>query len=156
MATELESALGGVYSVMSVEFQLPLVKLVMNQMQKAGEIDALPQKSVEPVIVTGIEALGRSHELMRLTQGVQMAVAILGPEIVARRLKDGALISKIFTGTGVDADGLLKTDEEMAAEMQQAQQQATIEKLGGPAIKAFTDGSIANAQIQSQKEQATE
>ena len=35
MASQLETALGGVYSLLSQEFQLPLVQLLMKRMSKA-------------------------------------------------------------------------------------------------------------------------
>jgi len=59
MAEQLETSMGGIYSLLSQEFQLPLVSVLMKRMQQNKEIPALPKNSVKPTIITGIEALGR-------------------------------------------------------------------------------------------------
>jgi len=66
VAQELESTLGGVFSVLSQELQLPIVELVMHYLAAAGKIAKLPPKAVRPTIVTGIEALGRGQELNKM------------------------------------------------------------------------------------------
>ena len=66
VANELEQTLGGAYSVMSAEFQLPLVQLLIAQLEATDKLPKLPKDVVSPTIVTGIDALGRSQELMRL------------------------------------------------------------------------------------------
>lgn len=79
VASELEDTLGGVYSVMSSEFQLPLVTLLFFQMQKAGKLPALPKGAVEPIIVTGIDALGRNRQSQALDELLRDAVEMFGP-----------------------------------------------------------------------------
>jgi len=64
MAQELETALGGVYSILSQEFQLPLINLLLNSLQKQGKMPKMPKDSVKPTVVTGIEALGRGRHLV--------------------------------------------------------------------------------------------
>ena len=66
MANELETALSGVYSLLSVEFQLPLVSVLIKRMQSKGQIPAIPKGAVRPVIVTGTAALGRGNDLQKL------------------------------------------------------------------------------------------
>ena len=43
MAQELETALGGVYSILSQEFQMPLVKLILNNLQSQGKMPKMPK-----------------------------------------------------------------------------------------------------------------
>ena len=43
MAQELETALGGIYSVLSQEFQVPLVNLLLAKMQKEGKMPKFPK-----------------------------------------------------------------------------------------------------------------
>jgi hypothetical protein len=59
MAQELETALGGVYSILSQEFQVPLVKLLLAKLEANGKMPKMPKDSIKPQIVTGLEALGR-------------------------------------------------------------------------------------------------
>ena len=68
MAEQLETSMGGIYSLLSMEFQLPLVKLLMKRMSQTKEIPALPKGSVKPTIITGIEALGRGNDLQKLRE----------------------------------------------------------------------------------------
>jgi len=71
IANELEDTLGGVYSILGAEFQLPFAKLVMARMQKTGKVPALPKGMVEPVIITGMEALGRQADMTKMDMFTQ-------------------------------------------------------------------------------------
>ena len=66
MAQELETALGGVYSILSQEFQLPLVRLLLHRLESTGKMPKMPKDSIKPQIVTGLEALGRGQDLNKL------------------------------------------------------------------------------------------
>jgi hypothetical protein len=137
MAGELEDALGGVYSILSQEFQLPLVNRIMFQMERQGRLPVLPKGVVRPTITTGLEALGRGHDLNKLDVFLQRIVQ-LGPEGL-QRLNMGDLILRVGTSLGIDMAGLIKSDEQIAMEMQQAQMQQMIEKLGPKAMEVASD-----------------
>jgi hypothetical protein len=126
MAQQLETSMGGVYSLLSQEFQLPLVNVLMKRMQQAKEIPTLPKGSVEPVIITGIEALGRGNDLQKLREFVMeiMNVAQVNPQI-AKALNTQDLVTRIATGLGIDVEGLIKNPDELQAEQEamMAQQQ---------------------------------
>lgn len=125
MAGELEAALGGIYSILSQEFQLPLVNRIMFAMERKKKLPVLPKGTVKPVIVTGMEALGRGNDMTKLNTFFQGAVQIaqLPPEIN----KPDALM-RLGTSLGIDMKGLVKTPEEIAAEQQQAQQMAMMQQ----------------------------
>jgi len=135
MANELESALGGIYSILSQEFQLPLVKRLMFQMERQKRLPTLPEGVVQPVIVTGLEALGRGNDLSKLQMFFEAAASIaqLPPEIV----KSDALL-RTGAALGIDMKGLVKSEEELQEEMMMAQQQAmmsqVVDKGTGPAV----------------------
>jgi hypothetical protein len=135
MAQELEDALGGVYSVLALEFQLPLVQRLLARLQKANKIPALPKK-VRPVIVTGLEALSRGHELSKLDTFIRGAIEFFGPEIASRHFDMPALLLKRATAIGVDAKQILKSPEQLAEERNQAAAMELAQKLGPPAIGA--------------------
>ena len=125
MANELESALGGIYSILSQEMQLPMVNRIMFAMERKKKMPTLPKGTVKPVIVTGIEALGRGNDMSKLQaffEGAAM-VAQLPPEID----KSDAL-KRLGTSLGIDMKGLVKTPEQIAEEMQQAQQMAMMQQ----------------------------
>jgi hypothetical protein len=133
MANELEAALGGIYSILSQEFQLPLVKRIMFQMERAKKLPTLPEGTVEPVIVTGMEALGRGNDLARLDQFIMVAQQI--PD-AASRINWSDYMTRRGTALGIDMKGLVKSDEEVAQEQQQAQQMAMMQQAMSPAIQA--------------------
>ena len=121
MAGELEDALGGVYSILSLEFQLPLVKALMTRLEKQKRIPTLPKGIVRPTITTGLEALGRGHDLNKLDLFLQGAMQTFGPEIVAKYVNISDYLTRRATALGIDTKGLVKSEEELAAEQQQAQ-----------------------------------
>jgi hypothetical protein len=122
MAQELETALGGIYSVLSQEFQVPLVNLLLGQMQKEGKMPKFPKDTLKPQIVTGLEALGRGQDLNKLSSFLQM-LQPLGQDVIANELNIGDYLARLGASLGIDTQGLVKSDEQKQQE-QQAQQQA--------------------------------
>lgn len=115
VASELEDALGGIYSILSQELQLPLVKIIYKQSKTK-----LPEGLVEPVIVTGLEALGRGHDYNKLVMFAQTLQQLLGPEIFAQNTNVGAVIDRIATSLGLNTDGIIKSAEQVQQEQQEA------------------------------------
>ena len=124
MANELETAMGGIYSLLSLELQLPLVNLLMIRMGSKNEIPKLPKGSVRPTIITGVEALGRGNDLQKIREFTAeiIQIAQVNPQAV-QLLNIGDLITRIATGHGIDTEGLIKTPEQLQAEQQAMQQQ---------------------------------
>jgi len=119
VANELEDTVGSIYSILSFEFQLPLVRRFMTQMTMEGAIPDLPQgaQGVEPVITTGIEALGRGHDLTKLDTFIRYAQVF--PEAYQSSVKQAEILRQIATSLGIDAAAVVKSDEEMQQEQQQ-------------------------------------
>lgn len=131
MAGELESALGGIYSILSLEMQLPMVSRIMFAMERKKKLPVLPKGTVKPVIVTGMEALGRGNDLTKLDQFIQPILQV--PEL-ASRINMGDYLTRRGTALGIDMKGLIKSDEQVSQEQQAAQQQALIQQGLNPAI----------------------
>lgn len=155
MAQELESSLGGTYSILSQEFQLPLVTLFMGRMRSQRRLPKLPKKLVKPVIVTGVEALGRGNDLNKLDMFVGGTAQTLGPQALTQFLNIGEYLKRRAASLGIDVAGLVVTEEQQAEMNQQAQMQALVEKLGPSGIKALTDLSTKGV-AQAPQEQAPE
>lgn len=146
MAQELESALGGIYSILSQELQLPLVSRLMHVMQRARELPVLPKGVVKPMVVTGLEALGRGNDLNKLDS---LVGPILNIDEARAKIKWDNYMTRRATALGMDTEGLIKTPEEEAAEQAQAQQMAMIQAGIGPGINAL--GGIAKQGIANGK-----
>lgn len=128
MAGELEDALGGIYSVLTQELQLPLIKLLM-----VSNKIVFPEDLVEPIIVTGVEALGRGYDYNKLVQFSQTLQQLLGPQIFSQYTNVPAVIQQIGTSLGIDTSSLIKSQETMAQEQQQ-QMMSQLAMQGGGAM----------------------
>lgn len=137
MARELEDALGGVYSILAQEFQLPYVRRLVFQMQSQGKLPQLPPNTVRPAIVTGLEALGRGHDLTNLLQWAQTIKQALGDQAFAANVKQNAFIARVSTALSIQDEDLVKTEDELAQEQQDAQRAQMIQQIGPDAIKAM-------------------
>jgi hypothetical protein len=129
LTEELDAALGGVYSLLSVEFQLPVVRLYQRRMERSRNIPPLPKKvDVQPVIVTGVEALGRAKDLSALDNLVAGVGQTVGPENLGRAINLPEYFKRRATYLGIDTDGLIPTDQEQAQGAQQDQIMALLQQ----------------------------
>lgn len=142
LTQEIEDTLGGYYSVLAQELQLPIARRWLFLMERDGKLSKLPKGAVEPTIITGLDALGRGQDLSRLRGFLQdfTALAQIKPSAV-ERLDDADLIQRLANGHGVSISGLIRTEEQMAAmaaqQQQQAMQQEMVSKATGPAVSAI-------------------
>jgi hypothetical protein len=161
MAQELETALGGVYSILSQEFQLPLINLLLNSLQKQNKMPKMPKDSVKPTVVTGIEALGRGQDLNKLATFLQY-LQPLGAEVIASEMNINDYIDRLGASLGIDTSGLIKSQEqkmqEQMAQQQMMQQQMLEQTAMGAAQRAApaVAGNIDPDQIRQALEQVSE
>lgn len=122
VAQQLESVMTGVYSVLNQEMQLPIVRVLMNQLQATSKIPDLPKEALTPNISAGLEALGRGQDLDKLNQFVTAMGAVAGLA-QDQDVNMGTLKLRICNALGIDTDGLLLTEEEkQQVQMQQMAQ----------------------------------
>jgi len=143
LANELESSLGGLYSLLSQEFQLPLVNLLMKRLGSAGSIPKLPKGSINPVIITGVAALGRGNDLQKLRAFLEdvSVLASIDPK-AAQMINVTDLITRIATSHGIDTEGLLIDQETIAAQDQMAQQNQIAQTMTQGATPAVASGMM--------------
>ena len=138
LAQELEAGLGGVYTTVATEFQLPYIRSRMASMEKQKRIPALPGDIVAPSIVTGFEALGRGTDKSKLLEFLQAGAATFGEQFLSLINPHNA-VERLATAIGLSIEGLVRDPEEVRAEQQQAmqaqQQQAVMENLGPELIR---------------------
>jgi len=153
VAQELESGLGGVYSLLSQELQLPLVNLLMNRMASQNRLPKLkevaPDGLIRPTIITGVDALGRGNDLNKLDLFLQGAIATIGPEAVASHVNISEYMSRRAIALGIDTEGLVKTDEEIQAEQQRAMLTQMSEKMGPSVINQFGQSARQQNELQA-------
>ena len=131
VARELEDTLGGVYSLLSQELQLPLIRVLINQLSARGVLPDLPEGTIDFSITTGMEALGRGYDLQKIDTFL-MYLQKLPPEIQQRVKPEGILLA-ITNALSLDREPLIKSDVEIQQEMQQ-QQQMALEQQVAPQV----------------------
>jgi len=120
---ELEQQLGGLFSLLTVEFLIPYLNRTLHILQRNKEIPKIPKDLVRPQIVAGVNALGRGQDQQSLVQFAQTLAATMGPEVMAKYLDPGEYVKRLAAAQGIDVLNLVKTPETMAAEKQQQQQE---------------------------------
>mgnify|MGYP001577236353 CR=1 FL=1 len=139
-ATELEMAHGGIYSRFAEEWQYKTAVLMLKRIK----IDLGDNKTIDPVIITGLDSLSRAGDLDNL----RMFVADLGmlntvPDDIRQGIDAGKFIAFVGIRRGVDYQKFQKSQSQLAAEQQAAQQQQSsmmqqeaATKFAGEAAKA--------------------
>jgi len=154
MANELENSLGGIYSILTQEFQLKYLKRRMHMLVRSGKAPKLPEKLVKPKIVTGVQGLGRGNDRNKLIEFIGTVSQALGPDIMRQYMNVDEAIKRLATSIGIDTANLVKTQEEIQAEMQAMQQQQLIQSLGPAALGSPLLDPKNNAQAQQLAEEA--
>lgn len=134
VASELEDTLGGIYSILSQELQLPMVRVLLKQLQATQQIPELPKEAVEPTISTGLEAIGRGQDLDKLNRCIT-AWAALAPMQGDPDINLGVIKLRIANAIGIDTSGILKTAEQKQQEMAQQAAQTGLDQ-GAAALGA--------------------
>ena len=132
MASELETALGGAYSLLGVTLQKPLLLREIDRLQKDSTI-ALPKinkADMEPKVIVGLEGLGRGTDLEKLMKAVA-AIAQIAPNAqMIPTLDIGKVVQFTFNAVGLDATEVMKSEQQMQAEQQAAQQNSQQAMMG--------------------------
>lgn len=125
---QLDGALGGFYAPIADDQQVPLLRRLFHQLRRDRLVLELPENVVEIRVLTGIAALSKAQKATGIMSYAQ-AIAALGPEVMAKL--DGTVVADVLARLyGIDEPGMVKTNEQVAAEQQRmlrlaAQQAAT-------------------------------
>ena len=127
---ELEQQLGGLFSLLTVEFLIPYLNRTLLVLQRTNQLPKLPKDMVRPTIVAGINALGRGQDRESLTTFIQTIAQTMGPEAMMQYINPNEAIKRLAAAQGIDVLNLVKTEQQMQQEHQQAQQQ----QMGGAIV----------------------
>lgn len=136
---ELEAQLGGLFSLLTVEFLVPYLNRKLSVLQKNAEIPKIPKDLVRPTIVAGINALGRGQDRESLGQFFTIIAQTLGPEAIGTYMNVDEAIKRLAAAQGIDVLNLVKSMQEVQEQQQQnMQQQQTLELTKQTAALANT------------------
>jgi len=121
MVQDLDAALGGLYSSLAQDWQLPFVRCRAQQLEVKGKLPKLPKETIRPTITSGVEAIGRGNDYNRLMQffaSLEKLNAAPDPYLNGEDAR-----KRLATSLQLDPKGLVKTQDEVDEEMQAAAQQ---------------------------------
>lgn len=153
MSQELEAGIGGLYSILTQELQLPLVRRLMHVLRRQRKLSPFPKgelsgKSlVNPKPVTGLEAIGRGDDRNKLVEFITTVGQTLGPEVLQKYINVDEALRRLANSESIDTTNLVKTKEDLQAEAaaaQEAQQLAQRQNmlatgLQSPAVARLVD-----------------
>lgn len=144
MAEELENVLGGVYTVLSAEFQLPLVRRLVYILERTDETFPELPKEIVPTIVTGFEAIGRTHSANKLRAWMADMTNIYGPQAVSSFTDPTEVGRRFAESYGIEDVGtLIKSQEAMMQEQQMAMAQQAATAAAPQIAKGAVDAANA-------------
>ena len=120
---ELEQQLGGLFSLLTVEFLVPYLNRKLSVFQKTGQIPRLPTKVVKPTIVAGVNALGRGQDREALGQFLTTISQTMGPEATQQYINPEEVIKRLAAAQGIDILNLVRSMQEIQGEQQAMQEQ---------------------------------
>ena len=134
MAQELETVLGGVYALLASEMQLPLVEVLLSQLQREGKMPEFPDGVMKPQVLTGIAALGRTQDLDKLRILLEY-LSPLGPEVLSENMEVDEYIARVTSALGIDPKGLIPDPNVKAQRNQEKQLEELVRTLGPQAMQ---------------------
>jgi hypothetical protein len=126
---ELEQSLGGLFSLLTVEFLVPYLNRTLLILQRSNQIPRLPKDVVRPKIVAGINSLGRGQDNESLTRFIATIAQTLGPEALVKFIDPSEAIKRLAAAQGIDVLNLVRTAEQLDQMKAMAQQEVAQKSL---------------------------
>ena len=155
---ELNEQLGGIYGNLTSELLKPYLNRKLSILTKSKKVPPLPKGLVMPIVVAGLSGIGRGQDKQALMEFVSLLGNSMGPEAMMAYVKVPEFIKRLAAAQGIEAIGLVKTEQELEQEKQQAQQQqaqASIVSQVGQLSKSPIAEQMINGQQQNPEEAST-
>lgn len=130
LAQDIDATLGGTYSSLSEELQLPVLRIQEAELVREGALLSLDGEPVRTRIIAGLEGLGRQLELAQVTRFVAASSAVPPEEHYGYEVDRGKLFRRIARSTGHDPAELMRRPEEVEKLRKAAAQAAQAQTLG--------------------------
>ena len=150
---ELEQQLGGLFSLLTVDFLVPYLNKKLADAQRNGDIPKIPKNIVKPTIVAGINALGRGQDRESLSAFLTILAQTLGPEAIANFINTDEVIKRLAAAQGIDVLNLVRSMQEVQQEqaaMQEQQMQMQAAQMQVDAMKAPINDPSKNPELAQQ------
>lgn len=149
MSQELEAGIGGLYSILTQELQLPLVRRLMHVMRKQRKLPAFPKGDggkalVNPKPVTGLEAIGRGDDRNKLVDFITTVGQVLGPDVLQKYINVDEALRRLANSESIDTTNLVKTKEQLDGEAAAANEQMAQQQQQAMVAQGMKSPALAN------------
>ena len=149
MSQELEAGIGGLYSILTQELQLPLVRRLMHVMRKQRKLPAFPKGDggkalVNPKPVTGLEAIGRGDDRNKLVDFITTVGQVLGPDVLQKYINVDEALRRLANSESIDTTNLVKTKEQLDGEAAAANEQMVQQQQQAMMVQGMKSPALAN------------
>lgn len=144
---ELQQALGGTFALLGDIFQKPLLARMMIRLKKRGGLSGIENalNEVEPILITGVDAIGRNSELNNMLSFTQILKEGLGEAKAAEIIDPIEFATRAANATSVKPDGLIRNPEQLQEQQQNDLTADAVRSAAGPAAGAAVKGMADQA-----------
>ena len=86
-----------------------------------------------PTVVAGLYGVGRGQDRIALVEFIQTLAQSVGPDAISQHVDTSEYIKRLAASSGIDYLNLIKSNEDIAEEQAQQQQQMMASQLMGQA-----------------------
>lgn len=152
---EINEQLAGIYGNLTTDLLKPYLDKKLSILQRMKTVPPLPKGLVSPIVVAGLNGIGRGQDKVALMEFLTAASQGLGPEAIMQYISPEEFLKRLAAASGIDTLNLIKdasTMEEEAAQMQQQQVQSSLINQAGQLAKSPIGEQVVNG-IQQQAAQ---
>jgi hypothetical protein len=153
MATqqELSEQLGGIYGNLTTTMLQPYLSRKLSQLSKSKKLPPMPKDLVMPTVVAGINGIGRGQDRQALMEFVGTLGQSMGPEAIMQYINPSEFIKRLASASGIEYLGLVKTEEQLGQEQEQAKQDQVQQQVMGQ-MGQLAKSPIAEQMMQQQQQ----
>ena len=146
-AQEAETTLGGAYSVLAEQLQVPLAHILVNEI-KPDLLQGIVTDTVKLDVIAGLPALGRATDVQSLVSVATDASAIV-PALMQldKRISTEKVMDVILQGYSVDPETVMKDEDQLDAE-NSADAALASAQVGAAQAVSMADQQAALSQLQ--------
>lgn len=140
ISQELETSLGGVYTLLTNELQRPMLRLLLKRLKSEAGYDLSKYKSVLDIkIITGFAGIGRTEDFNRLLLFVQSAAGV--PE-AGTLIDSEKILRQMAVSLGVDPSVVRSRADVLREQLQLQAQSVAAQGMAGMMLQQM--GGVPN------------
>lgn len=155
--SELNEQLSGVFGNLTTDLLAPYMARKLQQLQRSKKVPPLPKGVVQPIVVAGLNGVGRQADKASLMEFIQTAAQGLGPQAIAQYIDPAEFLKRLAASQGIDTLNLIKSPETMQGEKDEmkndATQQTVMSQLGQLSKSPLAERLVNDIQAQQDQGQ---